>query len=161
MSDEDELLSVMRRGWSDLTTAIETDEPTPDEDAGDGWRVKDLIAHVALWERMAVRKINGYPLPVGDELADREPWDLDRFNEVQRDLWWDVEPSAIRAELDAAHQALVRAVESAPAEKCRVGGNVWTAIDEDGAGHYHWHFAVPDRMAERWSRTDPSGVQND
>lgn len=57
---------------------------------------------------------------------------------------------AIRAALDAAHRALVSGVELAPDEDCAVGGKVWTTIDEDGAGHYHWHFAVPDRMAERW-----------
>jgi hypothetical protein len=79
---------------------------------------RTCIAHVTLWECMATRKIDGYPLPVGDELADREPRDLDRFNEAQRELWWDAAPSAIRAELVAAHQALVRAAESAPTEEC-------------------------------------------
>lgn len=83
---------------------------------------------------MAVLKIIGDPLPVGAELADREPWDLDRFNEALRGLWWDIEAFAIRAELDAAHHPLVSAVEAAPGMECRVGGKVWTAIDEDGAG---------------------------
>lgn len=154
MSDKDVLLGAIQQGWSDLTTAIDNDGRAPDEDAGDGWRVKDLIAHVALWERMAARKITRNPLPIGDELAEREPWDLDRFNEAQRELWWTIEMVAIRAELDAAHQALVSGVESAPDEDCTVGGKVWTAIDEDGAGHYHWHFAVPGRMAKRWPQTE-------
>lgn len=91
MSNQDVLLGVIQQGWSELTTAIDSDNRAPDEDAGDGWQVKDLMAHVAPWERMGARKITRNPSPIGDELAEREPWDLDRFNEAQRELWWNIE----------------------------------------------------------------------
>lgn len=47
MSDRDELLGVMHEAWSDVMTAIDSDERPPDQDAGDGWRIRGLIAHVA------------------------------------------------------------------------------------------------------------------
>jgi hypothetical protein len=124
-----------------------------DVDMGGGWRVHDTLAHIALWERMAARKIAGAPLPDGEDLL-AGPWDLDRFNETMRERWRPRPVADVLAELDAAHQALVAAVERAGDDECAPRGRVWEVVDEDGAGHYPMHFPVRDLLAQRAARAD-------
>jgi hypothetical protein len=55
---------------------------------------------------------------------------------------------AVLAEFEAAHRALVAAVQASSDEDCSPGGRVWRAIDEDGAGHYAAHFPVSTPLAQ-------------
>jgi hypothetical protein len=150
MSHKQALLAVMREARADLERAVAGFGGRLDTALGGGWTIRDAVAHIAVWERMAARKIAGTPLPFGEEIAARKPWNLDAFNEAMRDLLGSLSDDQILAEFAEAHRALLSAVEAAADEACAPKRKVWKAIDEDGAGHYHFHFPVRDVMAERW-----------
>lgn len=157
MSHRDDLLAVMAQSWNDLTGAVAAVQATFDQPGDGGWRPQDSVAHIAVWERMAARKIAGTPLPEGEEIAAARPWNLDRFNDAMVERWRGRSAEEVLAELAAAHVALVAAVEGADDESCDQGGSTWTTIDDDGAGHYVLHFPIPDRMAERWPEGEGEG----
>lgn len=148
MSHREDLLAAMAQGWEELEPAVAAVRDTFDAPNPDGWRPQDAAAHIATWERMAARKIAGTPLPEGEEIAARTPWNLDAFNDAMVALWRPRSAAEVLAELTAAHRALVAAVESADDASCARGGTTWTTIDDDGAGHYILHFPIADAMAE-------------
>ena len=152
MSHKRDLLAAMGTARAELEqiVAAHGDRLTAAHDQG--WRLHDVVAHIAVWERVATRKITGAPLPEGKELASMQPWDLDAFNDATVERWRPRSAAEVLTEFAAAHLALVAAVEGASEDDCAPGGKVWQAIDDDGAGHYHVHFPVADHMAERWPR---------
>ena len=147
MAHKAELLTAMQIARSELEAIVAGFAGDLEQDAGDGWRRQDVLAHIALWERMAARKIAGTPLPDGEDIAAQQPWDLDRFNDTMIKRWRGRTAEQVLAEFAAAHASLVAAVEGADDAACAPGGRVWTAIDEDGAGHYTNHFPVTDVLA--------------
>ena len=147
MSDKDRLLDTMRAARADLEAVVRSYEGRLDAELGDGWRVRDALAHLAVWERVAVRKIAGTPLPNGEELAAREPWDLDAFNEAMRERWRTRTADEVLAEFAAAHRTLVATIEGAGEADCAPDGIAWRAVAEDGAGHYPAHFPVANPLA--------------
>ncbi len=140
MSPREELLEQMLSAWVELVTIVERLGGKFEQDLGDGWRARDVLAHIALWERAANWKLTGAPVPNAADLMDRDPWDLDAFNEAMRERWRDRSAADVVAELRAAHEALVATVQEAPDEDCAPQGRVWVAIHEDGAGHYEHHL---------------------
>lgn len=142
MSSKVELLAMMAAVRAELEAIVLAEDADLQADAGGDWRVIDLVAHIALWERMAARKLGGVPMPYGADAADRKPWNLNIFNETMRERMRSWTTADVLAEFEAAHQALVAVVQDADEEDCAPGGRVWRAIDEDGAGHYAAHFPV-------------------
>ena len=142
MSDRDELLAQMSAARTELESTVAALQGREDLDLGDGWRVRDVLAHIALWERVGTWKLAGTPVPHAEGLVDRDPWDLNVFNEEMRELWRSRSLTEVLEEFSLAHEALVAAVKASPAEECATGGRVWTVIDEDGAGHSRAHQAA-------------------
>jgi len=144
------LLELMRSVRAELDALVAGLDGKLDAIPGNNpnWRMHDVLFHIALWERMAARKIAGTPLPDGEDLANREPWDMDAFNNAMQARWRDRSAGDVLTELAAAHTALVTAVEGADDEECAPGGSAWTAIAEDSAGHYPAHFPLTDLFAE-------------
>jgi hypothetical protein len=159
MTHKEELLAAMRAARVDLEAVVGAYEGRLDETLDDGWQVRDAIAHIAVWERVATRKITGAPLPEGEDLASMQPWDMDTFNDAMIDRWRAHPADDVRAEFAAAHLALVAAVAGANDEDCAPGGTAWQAVDDDGAGHYHVRFPIADPMAARWPQE--SGTELD
>ena len=147
--ERDTLLSTMRSMRAELERFVAVHAADPSAVVGGGWTLHDAVAHVALWDRMAVRKIAGTPLPEGEAVASREPWDLDGFNDEMRERVRSRPMPEILAEFEAAWRAVIQAVEAADGDDCRPGGRVWTAIDDDSAGHYPQHFPIRDLLLER------------
>jgi len=141
MAQCDELLAQMSAARIELDAAVARLDGREEQDLGDGWRVCDVLAHIALWERVAVWKLLGTPVPHAEGLVDREPWDQDVFNEGMRERWRSRPLDDVLTELNMAHAALLAAVANASDDECAAGGRVWTVIDEDGAGHYEHHLA--------------------
>ncbi len=148
MTTRDVLLERMLSAWSELLTLVEQLDGRFDVDLGDGWRVRDVLAHIALWERVANWKLSGSDVPNSEGVIDRDPWDLNAFNETMRARWRDRPVSDVLAELRAAHGALVASVAAASDDDCAAGGNVHGVIDDDGAGHYEHHLAALRHAAE-------------
>lgn len=141
MSSCDDLLARMRMARAELESIITVLRGREEVDLGDGWRVRDLIAHLALWERVAAWKLGGADVPNAEGLADRDPWDLDTFNEGMRERWRDRPLADVITEFEAAHAALVDIISNASEADCAPGGAAWTTIDEDCAGHYAQHLS--------------------
>ena len=59
MAHREALLAVMRASRVELETAVDAYRGRLDTELGDDWRVRDTIAHIAVWEQMAVRKLTG------------------------------------------------------------------------------------------------------
>lgn len=150
MAHQSNLLDVMRDARAQLDTAVAEAMPRLEQPVDGGWRVRDELAHLALWERVAARKIAGDPLPDGEDLIEREPWDMDAFNDAMIERWRLRSTRDVLAEFAAAHEALVAAVRQADEFDCARDGKVWNAIADDGAGHYSAHFSVPNLMEERY-----------
>jgi hypothetical protein len=106
------------------------------------WTRKDALAHIAVWERIAARKIAGLPLNDGDDVLDGQPWDLDAFNDAMAARWRERSSAEVQAEFSAAHAAVISALEAADENACAPGGSAWQAVDEDSAGHYSRHFPI-------------------
>lgn len=147
MSYRDDLLTLMAASWVDLQAQIAKVRDQFDAEAKNGWRMQDRIAHIAVWERMAARKIAKYPLPEGEEFAAERPWSLSRFNVAMVELWRPRSGEEVLAELHAAHAALIRAIEETEEAGCAPGKRRWNTIHADGAGHYSSHFSIADRLA--------------
>ncbi len=120
-----------------------------DQQIGGGWTLHDVVAHLALWDRMAVRRITGTPLPEGEEVASREPWDLDAFNDELRSRMASRPMPEVMTEFDAAWLAFRTAVSGADDEACQPGGVLWTIVDDDSAGHDPQHVPIRDLLAEQ------------
>jgi hypothetical protein len=147
MSPKDELLTMMADVRAELEAIVLAEDAALRANAGDDWRIIDLVAHIALWERVATRKLTGEPVSYA-EGAIPEPWDLNLFNETMRERMRSWTTDEVLAEFEAAHRALVAAVQAADDEDCAPGGRVWRAVDEDGAGHYAAHFPVSTPFAQ-------------
>jgi hypothetical protein len=145
----DELLALMRSMRAELEGFVAMHAVEPGAVIGGGWTLHDAVAHVALWDRMAVRKITGEPLPEGEDVASREPWNLDAFNDEMRARMTSRPMSDVLTEFDAAWLAIVRAVEGANEADCRPGERVWEAVDDDSVGHYPRHFPIRDLLREQ------------
>jgi hypothetical protein len=150
MPHKDTLLDVMREARAHLDAAVAEAMPRLEDAVDGGWRVRDELAHLALWERIAARRIAGAPLPDGEDLIELEPWDIDAFNDAMQERWSLRSREDVLREFAAAHEALVAAVQQADDAECAVDGKAWLAIAADGAGHYDGHFPVPNLMEQRY-----------
>src|SRR5262245_38480800 len=124
MSPKDELLTMMAQVRAELATLVLAAGVDLQADAGDDWRIIDLVAHIALWERMAAQKLTGEPVAYAAG-AVPEPWDLDIFNETMCERMRGWTTAEVLAEFEASHRALVTAVQAADDEDCAPGGRVW------------------------------------
>ena len=142
MQQRQQLLDEMQRarGELDETVATLVTADRLDADLGDGWRVRDVIAHIALWERVADKKLSGAELPYGSDLAAMEPWNLNAFNEGMRERLRTLSDEELLAEYQAAYMALRNTVANAEDDACAPGGRAHQAIDEDSGGHYPAHL---------------------
>ncbi|MDQ2951166.1 MAG: maleylpyruvate isomerase N-terminal domain-containing protein [Chloroflexota bacterium] len=125
---------------------------------GDGWRVRDLIPHLARWQRMAAqaaRLIAGgsEPAPEMDfklrqfvGLSDS----VDEVNDRAYAEWRDRPVADQLAELSAAHTALMDALRVLPAARVvKDDGEPYRYFWQPGLNHLHQHWAhIEDALKE-------------
>ena len=147
--DRERLLVGLSKQSDELHEVLRALRGRMDDDLGDGWRVRDVLAHLALWERISSRKIAGRPLldPGDEELGN--PWSVDRFNEAMRERWRDRGAAEIAVELDAAHRELVAAIGQLNDDLCAPGGPIDATVRIDGYEHYGVHLADLKRLLTR------------
>jgi hypothetical protein len=105
----------------------------PDSD----WTVKDLLAHVAAWDRWEHRAMAA--MLAGDEPDFRAVEDMDAFNAAAVDAWRDRTLSAVLAELHDAREAWVTRLRDVPLES-------FFASRE----HQGWDWAFPNCLNVQW-----------
>ncbi len=134
-----ELLERMRAGreeWDALIAQIPDSVRTEPALAG-GWSVKDLIAHVAAYEKWTAAQIRAATerrAPTNMELygveemtPDPEGWDLDRQNAAIHAQYKDMPLAGVMAFSGEAFRDLVAAVQRVPEDEfTRAGAQEWT-----------------------------------
>lgn len=101
-----------------------------EEDGACGeWSVKDLMAHVAYWDDRAVYVADTLG---ADNAVEEINWEEVNLQEAALRASWSVEES--RAEMHAAHERLLEAVERHP----DLAAGVW---EENTFEHYNEHAA--------------------
>ena len=81
---KDEVLAETTTAWAEYSArlATVTDEDLCRLNSGHGWTLKDVVSHIAVWEREAVHVIQA--LVEGREIhdyADFDPWNERFYNE--------------------------------------------------------------------------------
>ena len=111
----------------------------------DAWSVKDIVAHIAGWQReMTValeRMARGErPTPEGVDYADADAWNA-KFSSAARA----VGPSTVIANWQQTHMTYVNAAQALPDDRFgETDGKPKTAnrlIETSGFGHYREHAA--------------------
>ena len=118
-------------------------------DEGEGWRVRDLVSHLARWNQIgaaAARLIADGKEPVPeDEMRLRAfvgiPDDVDTVNEKQFKAWRDRPVAEAFTELNRAHAEFMDALVALPPSRCvRVDGQPFRYFWTPGAGHLQLHW---------------------
>lgn len=154
------------REWESILSQVPEERMTEPGAAGE-WSVKDLIAHITVYERWTIEWL-GPALkgesPAWDYSEGGDTVNLDErnahFYEQNRDRALD----DIRAEAADIHARLVNVVEQVPDDAItrdirdfapqvgayyREGTTVWQAIDGNAAEHYREHTADVKRWLNR------------
>ena len=109
------------------------------------WSVKDIVAHVAGWEREMTgalqRMARGErPTPEGVDYSDADAWNA-KFSSAVRAI----EPRTVIADWQQVHMNYVRAAQALPDDRFgESDGKPKTAnrlIETSGFGHYREHAA--------------------
>ncbi len=157
---KDELLQRLksdRLEWDNLIATV-PEETGSEPNLPNGWAVKDLLAHVAAYERWTAAQIqaaNEGREPTDMELYGREAlpgeaggWDEDQINAAIYEQHKDLTYAEARAFAGEAFNALVAALEATPDDDLlRPGAQAWlhegnllTAV----AGQTYDHYAMHD-----------------
>ncbi len=110
----DELLNRIRQSHVDFATALAgiPDDVMVTRPVVDWWTLKDVMGHVAMWERVAIQFVEDYQrdgMPASLGLKDDAA--VDEYNKRGAALRQDYSLARVRAEFDAAQRDLVAAVE--------------------------------------------------
>jgi hypothetical protein len=116
---------------------------------GDGWRVRDVVSHLARWNRIGAAAAEliaagTEPLPEGEMrlrafigLTD----DVDTVNEKQFHAWRDRPIEEAFSELHRAHRAFIDALSALPPSRfVKADGEPFRYFWTPGAGHLALHW---------------------
>ncbi len=109
----DEILRALERDRRDLLAAIEglPEDVLTTERITDQWTIKDLLGHMAMWQKVAVQFLDDYAkdgVPKNLGLDSDAAVDAHNMREAAQRSDWTL--AQVREELDATHTALVAAV---------------------------------------------------
>lgn len=136
------LLAREREAWASWWSHVAGVDPAATRH--DGWSLKDVISHIAAWQRYS----SGRLAAIGRGQPDPGPPDTDVFNEQAREegrlrSWHDV-----RADAERAHEAFLATIEALSQEALtRDEGLGAFVITVNGVEHYEEH--VPDEFGTR------------
>lgn len=142
-TDKATILAREREAWTGWWAHVEGVDPGATRP--DGWSLKDVIAHIAAWQRYSAERLaalgRGEPDP-GPPAAE------DDFNagvrETSRSRSWD----EVRAEAERAHEAFVATIGSVPEDTfARDDGLGAFVVAVNGVEHYEEH--LPDEFRGR------------
>jgi len=141
-TDKAVLLAREREAWASWWSHVADVDPAATRP--DGWSLKDVISHIAAWQRYS----SGRLAAIGRGRPDPGPPVTDAFNEQAREdgrlrSWQDV-----RADAERVHEAFLATIEAIPQEALtRDEGLGAFVITVNGVEHYEEH--VPDEFGTR------------
>ena len=119
-----EIIDTYRQMRAGLTAALDglSEAQMLDRSLGE-WCVKDILAHIAMWDELRVTEIER--VAAGGRSVFLDMHDSDAFNDAVAAMRWDVPLTQVRWEFDYTRRRLLEAIERAPA----------SAIDDSLYGH--------------------------
>lgn len=142
-TDTATILAREREGWAAWWAHVEGVDPQATR--SDGWSLKDVVAHIAAWQRYSAGRLAA--LGRG-EMDPGQPAAEDDFNagarEASRSRSWE----DVRAEAERAHNAFVSTIEAVPEHTfARDDGLGAFVVAVNGVEHYEEH--LPDEFRGR------------
>lgn len=139
-TDKATILALEHEGWAGWWAHVE--EVDPDATRPDGWSLKDVVAHIAAWQRSSVGRLaalgRGEPDP-------GPPATEDDFNAAAREASRSRSWQQVRAEAERAHEAFVSTIEAVPEDAlARHDGLGAFVAAVNGVEHYEEH--LPDEF---------------
>jgi hypothetical protein len=141
-NDKAVLLAREREAWARWWSHVADVDPAATRH--DGWSLKDVISHIAAWQRYSSNRLAA----IGRGQPDPGPPATDAFNEQAREegrlrSWQDV-----RADAERVHEAFLATIEALSQEALtRDEGLGAFVISVNGVEHYEEH--VPDEFGTR------------
>ena len=141
-TDKAVILTRERDAWASWWSHVADIDPAASRP--DGWSLKDVITHIAAWQRYS----SGRLASLGCGEQDPGPPETDAFNEQAREdalrhSWPDV-----RADAESVHDAFVATIESLSQEALtKDDGLAAFVITVNGVEHYEEH--LPDEFVMR------------
>ena len=132
----DIFIAAVDAAWRDFRGAL---EPLSAEDIGvpgvcGDWSVKDLVAHVAMWERIAIDGLRGSPPRRPETEAE-----MNSINLAGAALKLDLAAEDLLMELDETHRDLRDALTEAPDECFDRAAAFRPGLEADTVFHYADH----------------------
>ena len=163
--DKQDLIQRIREERDRLRTLFgnlaEKDMLIPVEEGG--WSVKDLIAHIVIWEKRMVEWLDVVERgKVPQQLPPGMTWDdLDRWNEQTFEENRERELTEVLADFTHFAKEVVRAVEAIPEELLmpadsltwRSGSPLWEMV----AANTFWHYPEHRMTIKHWIEARTSG----
>ncbi len=139
-----ELLDALARDWGELESLIASlDEATmltPQLD--DGWSVKDVLAHIAVWEARCASWLESVARGITPERPEVK--DVDASNAHDYAAAKDATLASVLQQSRDAHAAMVHAVEALSeadlADETRFGWPTWQMASSNSDEHYREHI---------------------
>ena len=153
---KNELLANIRRERAALDALVaslsEAQLTAPARDAG--WSVKDVLAHIGVWERRCASWLEA--VARGETPERPEVQDVDGTNARDYAAAKDTAAATVRAQARESHEALLRSVEALAeadlADERRFGWPAWQMASSNSDEHYREHIEQIRRWTERRSR---------
>jgi hypothetical protein len=153
-----ELLEEIRTEWELLEALLlEVDEGQMlDTSAQDGWSVKDILAHITYWERLALDRLyaarDGRKMQI--ELVGS--WDVDQLNAQTYATNKDRPLDEVLAQAQEVHNELTDGLEASAAAFIEgplpfdwaEGTPVWKFVEENTSEHYKEHRETLEKWIE-------------
>jgi uncharacterized protein (TIGR03083 family) len=148
---KDELVEMIKGARASLEAEVARvgAERMTEEGVMPGWTVKDLLAHISVWERRMVgwvaETLRGN---VPQQLPPGMTWDdLDRWNQESFEECRDRPLDQVLTEFAASYEAALKATEEAPEEALmepnrypwREGKPMWHMVAANTFWHYQEH----------------------
>jgi uncharacterized protein (TIGR03083 family) len=151
-----ELLAAIDRDWDRLQSLVERvgDARMTEPSLEAGWSVKDVLAHIALWEGICARWLEAAAR--GETPERPEVKDVDGTNARGHERAKSRPLTDVVNESRTRHARIVAAAEALPEEElvsnARFGWPVWQMTDSNTAEHYREHI---DQIS-RWLASPPA-----
>ena len=133
-------LRQMEEQWTRLLDLARgfSDEAQQRPNAAGSWSVRDVMGHIATWDRELVNVVDRY-LASGEETDYSDDETVDRYNEAEVVRQRSLSLSQLWDEVTQNHDMLVQYLQGLPEESFDPGTYSGGWIATDSWGHYQEH----------------------
>ncbi len=115
-------------------------------DLANGWSAKDLLAHLAAWERYLIDRLIGEPVPDFSTEQAVDDQNYQTYQEYKDWTWEEIEQHAKETFADMLH-----VLQAIPPQRLR-NPELQHAIMINTIDHYAEHLPMLKRWAQQWQQ---------